>query len=289
MRPAARTAAALVLGAGAVLAQTPPLTVVHHARAVHPGEVVILEVRSSRALAHVRATAFGATVRFFPAARGVWHGLAGIDLDTRPDSYPVVVEAAGGDGATLRTTYTLEVEPKEFPTRHLTVEPRYVEPPADVLDRILRESARQAGIFETVTALRQWRGGFLRPVPGQATSSFGRRSVFNGQPRRPHSGTDFRAAAGTAIRAPNAGTVVLAENLYFSGNAVILDHGWGLYSYFAHLSAIAVTEGEAVQPGQVVGEVGATGRVTGPHLHWTVRLNNARVDPLALLALLPPE
>ena len=138
-----------------------------------------------------------------------------------------------------------------------------------------------------MTDERLWSGGFLRPVPGDSTSSFGRRSVFNGQPRSPHSGTDFRGAEGTRITAPNAGIVVLAADLYFSGNVVIIDHGWGLYSYFAHLSSIAVEDGIRVEQGDVVGDVGATGRVTGPHLHWTVRLNDARVDPLSLMQLFP--
>ena len=164
-----------------------------------------------------------------------------------------------------------------------------MNPPSEVLTRIRREAERQNEIFQTASDERQWSGGFLRPVSGDSTSSFGRRSVFNGEARSPHSGTDFRAGEGTPILAPNAGTVVLADELYFSGNAVILDHGWGLYSYLAHLTQFDVAEGAQVEIGQVVGKVGATGRVTGPHLHWTVRLNNARVDPLSLMTLLPSD
>ena len=270
-------------------AQSYALHVSHRARTVQPGEVVILEVRSDRPLVTVRATVFGSSVAFFPDPGGLWRGLVGIDLDTRADEYVAAIRATDSDGATARTTYTLSVEPKNFPTRHLTVAPSFVDPPPDVLDRIQREAALQDKLFKASTRARQWRGGFLRPVPGDASSSFGRRSVFNGQPRRPHSGTDFKAPMGTAIKAPNVGTVVLAEELYFSGNVVILDHGSGLYSYFAHLSAIDVAEGDVVTRGQVVGKVGATGRVTGPHLHWTVRLNNARVDPSALMTLLPSD
>ena len=123
-------------------------------------------------------------------------------------------------------------------------------------------------------------------MPGAATSSFGRRSVLNGQARSPHSGTDFRAATGTPVRAPNGGRVVLAADQYFSGNTVILDHGQGLFSFLAHLSRITVRDGQIVARGEEVGLSGATGRVTGPHLHWTVRLDGARVDPLSVLALL---
>ncbi len=271
-------------------ARAPVLEVGHRARTVQPGEAVVIEVRSSEPLVTVRATAFGSTTHFFSGTDDVWLGLIGIDLDIRPDEYAVAVRATTGSGETVRTAYTLAVEAKEFQTRRLSVNPNFVNPPADVLERIQREAARQAEIFGTSSEGRRWRGGFLRPVGGEATSSFGRRSVFNGEPRSPHSGTDFRSAEGTPIRAPNAGTVVLAGDLYFSGNVVIIDHGWGLYSYFAHLSAIDVAEGDLVESGQVVGQVGATGRVTGPHLHWTVRLNEARVDPLSLMALFPaPE
>jgi murein DD-endopeptidase MepM/ murein hydrolase activator NlpD len=110
--------------------------------------------------------------------------------------------------------------------------------------------------------------------------------VFNGEARSPHSGTDFLSPSGTPVKAPNAGRVVGARDLYFSGNSVIIDHGLGLFSFFAHLSRLEVAEGERVKTGQVIGLVGATGRVTGAHLHWTLRVGGARVDPLALLALL---
>ena len=271
-------------------AQELTLEVTHRARSVQPGEVVVLEVRPSELPLSVRATAFGSPVGFYQdASDGVWRGLIGIDLDARPDDYGVAIRATSGQGVTARATYTLTVAAKEFPTRHLTVAPNFVNPPPDVLDRIQREAAMQSEIFTTSSPNRQWAGGFVRPVAGEASSSFGRRSVYNGEPRSPHSGIDFRSGAGTPIKAPNAGTVVLAGELYFSGNVVVLDHGWGLYSYFAHLSAIDVVEGDVVEQAQVVGSVGATGRVTGPHLHWTVRLNNARVDPLALMTLFPAD
>ena len=271
-------------------AQTPAadFEISHRARELNPGEIVLLDVRPSTPPADVRATAFGQPIRFFPIeSEGVWRALVGIDLTTAPGDYPVAVGLTTVGGETVRQTYTLTVEPKDFPTRRLTVNPSYVDPPPDVIERIQREARLQAELFDTSTAERLWRGGFRAPVPGEATSSFGRRSVFNGQPRSPHSGTDFRAAQGMPIQAPNHGRVALAGELYFSGNVVIIDHGWGLYSYFAHLSVIDVTEGDVVTPGQIVGRVGATGRVTGAHLHWTVRLNDARVDPIALMELFP--
>ena len=282
--------ALMAIASADLSAQAPSLDIGHHARSVQPGEVVLLEVRPSQPVVLVQATVFGATIRFFSdETGGVWRGIVGIDLEAPPDDYTVAIRGTLRNGDTVRATHVLSVKPKAFPTRHLSVNPSFVNPPADVLDRIGREASRQREIFQTSSAERQWEGGFLRPVPGDSTSSFGRRSVYNGEPRSPHSGTDFRAGEGTAIAAPNAGTVVLAGDTYFSGNVVIIDHGWGLYSYFAHLSSIDVVEGETVERGHRVGNVGATGRVTGPHLHWTVRLNEARVDPLSLMALFPTE
>ena len=293
IRPASvrrRVTAGVWLLAVAIPAATQPVavdvTVSHHARGVFPGEAVLIQVEASGPLTEVRATALDETVRFYEAADGVWHGLVGIDLLVEPGDHDVALRIMPATGAEITRVYTLSVEHKEYETRRLTVAPRYVEPPPEVSDRIAREARQQAAIFATATAERLWRGSWERPVPGQATSAFGSRSVFNGQARNPHSGADFRAAEGTPITAPNVGRVMLTGDTYFSGGSVILDHGWGLYSYFAHLSTILVEKGDLVQPGQVVGHAGATGRVTGPHLHWTLRLNGARVDPLSLIEIL---
>jgi murein DD-endopeptidase MepM/ murein hydrolase activator NlpD len=129
-----------------------------------------------------------------------------------------------------------------------------------------------------------WEGPFVAPVPGPSNSAFGRLSVFNGKPGSRHQGADFQANAGTPVIAPNAGVVVLASDLYFSGNTVVVDHGEGLFSLMAHLSRVAVEPGASVGKGDRLGDVGATGRVTGPHLHWAVRLGGVSVDPLSLMA-----
>jgi murein DD-endopeptidase MepM/ murein hydrolase activator NlpD len=126
-------------------------------------------------------------------------------------------------------------------------------------------------------------------VPGVATSSFGRLTVMNGESRGRHQGADFRAETGTPVLAPNAGRVVLAQDLYFAGNTVIVDHGLGVFSYLAHLSRLGVSVGARVSRGDLLGASGATGRVTGPHLHWAVRLDGASVDPLALMKAVAEE
>ena len=266
------------------------LEVSHRARSLQPGEAVRVTATFSRPVSAVRARVFDRAVLFQPMGdRRTWKGLVGIDLDVAIQEHMLAIAGTAPDGATVQARYPLNVESKAFATRRLTVAPEYVTPPDDVVERIQREAARTTQLFTTQTPEQQWSGEFLRPVPGEATSAFGRRSVFNGEARSPHSGADFRAREGTPVQAPNAGTVVLAADLYFSGNCVILDHGLGLYSFFAHLSRIGVAEGDRVSAGDLLGHVGATGRVTGPHLHWTVRLNMARVDPLSLIDVLANE
>jgi murein DD-endopeptidase MepM/ murein hydrolase activator NlpD len=258
----------------------------HRARGVFPGEAVLVRVVPSAPASEVRGGMFDEVVHFYPADGTAWEGLVGIDLLVEPGPYDLTVTMRPVGGAPIQRVYPLTVEVKAYPTRQLTVAPRYVEPPPEVSARIARESEEQQAIFATVSSDRLWRGPWGVPVPGLATSAFGSRSVFNGQPRSPHSGADFRAAEGTPVVAPNVGRVVLTGDTYFSGGSVILDHGWGLYSYFAHLSEILVDNGDLIEPGQIVGLTGATGRVTGPHLHWTLRMHGARVDPLSLIEIL---
>lgn len=255
------------------------------ARAIQPGEVVRIEVtcRCSIPLAQVKAQVFGREIAFAPSGQS-WRGLVGIDLEVRPGPYTVKIEAADTGLPALVATKTLRVTPKRFSTRRLRVAPEFVEPSQAALERIARESERIEAVIQAVSP-RPWDGIVLQPAEAIATSNFGSRSFFNGQPRAPHGGIDFVAGIGTPVKAPSAGRVALAEDLFFTGNTIIIDHGQGLYSLLAHLSQAGVKVGADVVPGEIVGLVGQTGRVTGPHLHWSVRLNGARVDPLSLVAL----
>jgi murein DD-endopeptidase MepM/ murein hydrolase activator NlpD len=177
------------------------------------------------------------------------------------------------------------VQAKAFPTRSLRVDPSFVSPTPEQMVRIEQDQVFLRSAFADSTPRRLWHDPFVRPVPGQSNGRFGARSIFNGQRRAPHGGTDLLSPAGTPIKAPNAGRVVCARDLYFTGQTVMLDHGLGVFSMLAHLSRLDVREGDVVMAGQVVGLVGATGRVTGPHLHWAVSVGGARVDPLSVLAL----
>jgi hypothetical protein len=255
------------------------------ARSIQPGELVLLTVVTSDPTDVVTAHAFGHHVATYRVDRTTWRTLVGIDLDTPVGRYPVTLDSISG-GHRVETTSMLDVGDKAFPTRELSVADAFVNPPAGETDRIAAEAARLAAIWRVETPRRLWEGPFVRPVAEPANSAFGSRSVFNGQSRAPHSGADFLSPAGTPVHAPAGGTVVVAAPLYYTGNTVVIDHGLGLYSLFAHFSEIAVHEGDLVTAGDIVGRVGATGRVTGPHLHWAVRAGGARVDPLSVLAVL---
>jgi murein DD-endopeptidase MepM/ murein hydrolase activator NlpD len=277
---------AMLLGA-LMLTQRPAETigVSAAARSRQPGELVVLTLTMPEAAASPRVRAFDRTLLAWQVNPTIWRVLVGIDLETAPGTYPVTIDA-GPERPAARTTYSLVVHAKSFPTRKLTVDEAFVNPPASAGERIARDSARLAEIWTHSASAQLWLGPFIRPVPNDANSAFGTRSVYNGQPRSPHSGADFLSPAGTPITSPNGGQIVLADDLYYTGNTIVIDHGLGLFSLFAHLEKINVREGQRVATGDVLGLVGATGRVTGPHLHWMVRVGGARVDPLSLLAML---
>jgi murein DD-endopeptidase MepM/ murein hydrolase activator NlpD len=263
------------------------LTVSVHARAIQPGSVVRLDVSCTCKPAGRPATArvFDREIRLVPIRDGAaWSGLIGIDLETAPGTYRVQVAAESADARPLTATHPLAVAARQFPTRRLRVAPAYVEPPAADIKRIAADAARLNALYKTTTG-QSLPGRFEAPVAAAPQNTFGARSIFNGQSRSPHSGVDFPSPLGTPIASPATATVVLADDLFFTGRTVALDHGLGLISVLAHMSKIAVHVGDAVKPGDVLGEVGATGRATGPHLHWSVRLNGARVDPMSLIEL----
>lgn len=266
--------------------QVPPAVDVRvDARSLQPGELVVLTITTREPAERVRARAFSRVIPAYRVDEKTWKAVIGLDLGVDPGRHDVSIEAIRG-GKTERATYPLDVTSKTFRTRTLTVDSAFVDPPARVQARIKEEAAEMARLWVDSAAERLWAASFVRPVPHDANSAFGSRSVFNGQARSSHSGADFASPAGTPVRSPNGGRVVLARDLYYTGGTVVIDHGLGLVSLFAHLSSIDATVGQRVEAGQVVGKVGATGRVTGAHLHWTLRAGGARVDPLSLLAVL---
>jgi murein DD-endopeptidase MepM/ murein hydrolase activator NlpD len=214
-----------------------------------------------------------------------WTTILGVDLESKPGERQANVIVTMEDGRTDKRDVTIKIVAKKFPTTELKVEDRYVELSKADLDRANREAKEIEAIHTTITKEALWQTPFTVPIPGGSGTNFGHRRVFNGEPRAPHGGADLRASTGTPIHATNRGRVVLAKNLFFTGNTVILDHGLGIYSLYAHLSKINVKTGELVSNGFVIGLAGATGRVTGPHLHWGMRVQNARVDPFSLVSI----
>ena len=186
-------------------------------------------------------------------------------------------------------SHVFEVSDKAYSEQHITLKNReMVNPNPEQLARIRRESSRQRALYLAFSDRTPPQNGFLRPLEGPVSSLFGHRRLFNGEPRNPHSGLDIAAPTGAEIRAPADAEVTLVDHLYYNGKTIFLDHGQGLITMYCHLSEPLVNEGETVQQGQVIGLVGATGRVTGPHLHWSVSLNGYRVDPQSMMSMLVP-
>jgi len=209
---------------------------------------------------------------------GRWEALVGLPLTLNPGKHSLMVN----DRAVA-----FVVKSKRYAVQRLTIaNQRQVEPTAEDLVRISHEKELIDHAFATWTDEPTDDLQFDLPAAGRFSSSFGLRRFFNNQPRQPHSGLDIAAAEGTPITAPASGTVIEIGDYFFNGNTVMIDHGQGLVSMYNHLSRVDVVKGAHLTRGQVIGAVGMTGRVTGPHLHWTVRANGARVDPLSLLAVL---
>ena len=280
--------ALLGLGAPAAAVTDGPVRVTVVPSSPQPGDVVLLEIGS--APPDVRAEWDGRPLALFPTAHGI-AALVGIDLDVRPGpiAWRVTRPSAAKNGGALAAG-AVTVRARTFPTQPLTLPKGMVDLDAPTLARVETEREELKAALGAGAAERLWRGPFRIPVDGgQPTGGFGLRRVLNGQPRSPHTGYDWAAPAGTPVLASNAGRVALVAEHFFAGRNVILDHGLGLFTLYFHLTEARVARGEPVTGGQVIGTVGATGRVTGAHLHFAVLLNGARVDPEALLRLAPPE
>jgi murein DD-endopeptidase MepM/ murein hydrolase activator NlpD len=214
------------------------------------------------------------------ASGRAFRGLLGVDLDAKTGERELVFEAGDGDA---RATVKTRVLRGSFRTQKLSVDPKFVEVPPEEVERVKADGERVAAAYRSAEAARRWTS-FAKPVayPG---GNFGSRRVYNGKTTGFHAGLDMAAPKGTPVAAAADGRVALAGDLYFSGGTVLLDHGGGLFTQYMHLSRVDVKDGDLVAKGAILGLVGATGRVTGPHLHWGARLNGARVNPEALLGL----
>lgn len=209
---------------------------------------------------------------------GQWVAVIGLPLSLDPGEQTAYLHN-GQD----KIAVTFDVTDRQYETQHLTIKnKRKVEPNQEDLDRIWAERKKKNKALNTWEEVRPDLN-FIKPVEGRTSSQFGLKRFFNGKPRNPHGGLDIAAPEGTPIRAPADGRVLLADDFFFSGNVVYLDHGQGVITYYAHMQEHKVKPGDVVEKGQVIGLVGMTGRVTGPHLHWGVYLNRAAVNPSLFL------
>ncbi len=228
----------------------------------------------------------GRKLEFFRGRyRSTWFALAGVDVEgaVGPSTLRISVQLAKGGARDL--SRNVEIHAAHYRTSLLTVEPQFVTPGPEELKQIKSDKLVKEKVFGASASEPLWVGDFQAPVTAEPTGSFGTRRTFNGKLASIHKGMDFRAAAGTPVRAGNSGVVVLARPLYYEGNCVVIDHGLGLYTISMHLSRIDVEEGQRVATDDRIGLSGATGRVTGPHLHWAVRWQGAYLDPAKLLRL----
>ena len=262
------------------------------------GSLLLLEVRSPKPLTQVSAEWNSRNIPFWQVSHerseatkvpavDRRQALLGVDLEKPPGSYPVLVHLQTASDQPESCTLQIPVRVGRFAIERLQVGKDFVEPSPEQIKRANDERDRLRAIFDQVTPEKLWDGDFRIPLDGVTTGgNFGKRRILNGQPGSPHSGVDFPSPTGTPIHAAQSGRVALAQELFFSGNTVVVDHGLGIYTFYGHLSEIDVNVGDQLQSGQMLGKVGATGRVTGPHLHWGLTVERARVNPLQLVKLL---
>ena len=284
-----RTALAVCAGAilaGGRIASAATLNVEASPARPKQGDIVRVTVRASGPLSSAALSDGTRRIDLEAGADGrTFRALVGIDFESAVGPRTLEIEARDASGSPIHASRRLEVVSGKFPTQKLKVDPAYVEPPEAELARIARDREEVTRVWAAPDAARLFGGPFRMPVTSDGPGRFGVRRVFNGKPRSSHDGVDLPAPQGAPVVAPAPARVALAGDLYFSGGTVILDHGRGLFTTYFHLSAIDVKTGEAVTTGQRVGSVGATGRATGPHLHWGAKLHRARVNPLDLLQL----
>lgn len=261
------------------------LSVRWHPAKPRVGDVALLHLRGARDGASVEGMVDGRPLVFFPYAGG-HASLIGFDLEAKPGAKPWQLAVLERDADPLTAKGKVSVLGRDFPVQRLTLPPGMVDLDPETKQRAVSEAERLQTLYRTITPDRLWRGTFTRPVGGtEPGTGFGARRVINGKPRMPHGGIDYAAPTGTPVVAVNAGRVALVADFFFPGRLVAIDHGLGLYTLYFHLDSAAVSQGDMVERGQTIGTVGATGRATGPHLHFGAHVAGARIDPATLLVL----
>ena len=224
---------------------------------------------------------------FDPSTKS-WYTLAGVSLETKAGRYPLRLRAIGKSGEEVPFERSIDIAKAKYRRISVTVSKKFTEPSSEQLKTISEDKQLKQSVFNHVTPKQEWSGDFQPPVDAPVSDVFGTERTFNGKVQSYHQGLDYGVPSGTSVSALNSGTVLLARNLYFEGNCVVIDHGQGLLSMYLHLSEFAVKEGQSVNRGDVVGLSGGTGRATGPHLHVAVRWQGLYLNPATLLTLKLP-
>lgn len=282
-RNLAATVVVLVLAVGASAAEKADVAL--HPPKLRAGDVGWLQVKNVPDTATVEGSVGGRPLTFFPYAGG-HAALVAMDLEAKPGTHAWRVAVIEKDREPRTARGKVQLLRRDFPVERLSLPRAMVDLDRETERRAVAEGKRLTTLYHTITAERLWRGRFTRPVAGtEPGTGFGARRIINGQPRSPHGGMDYSAPQGAPVVAANTGRVALVADFFFPGRLVVLDHGLGLYTLYFHLDSVAVAEGQRVERGQTLGTVGATGRATGPHLHFGAQVGAARVDPAALLNL----
>jgi len=253
------------------------------------GSPLLFRIKPPKAVEQLSGKWLGHEIPFnFDPATKTWFGFAGVSLETRPGSYTFQVSATRKNGDPISFGRPVTIGKAKYKRISVSVSKKFTEPSADQLRTISEDKQTKEALFNRVTPEREWSGNFRAPVRAPVSDVFGTERVFNGKVQSYHQGLDYGVPSGTPVSALNSGTVILARNLYFEGNCVVIDHGQGLLSLYLHLSEFAVKEGQRLKRGELIGLSGGTGRATGPHLHVAVRWQGVYLNPATLLSLTLP-
>lgn len=250
------------------------------------GSPVIFRYQSPIPLKSLNGTWLGKKIFFsFNQFTDTWYALAAIDYDTKPGNYDLGLSGATATGDPISLGVVIPIGKGNYRTTAISVEKKYVDPNPEDVPRILKERDLKNDLLNRISSSQLWAGNFVAPVDSSTSAEYGAQRTYNGKRQSVHFGLDYRATTGTPVSSINSGKVILAREMYFEGNCVIIDHGQGLLSLYFHLSEIKVREGEKLAKGQLIGLSGGTGRVTGPHLHLAVRWQGSYLNPATLLGI----
>jgi murein DD-endopeptidase MepM/ murein hydrolase activator NlpD len=253
---------------------------------IKQGDILLVTIKANPGAYKISGTFLDKPIYFYADSnKNSYAALIGIDMNTEPNLYTLSLNLEDEKGKRIKKNYKIKVRPTKFGLQRLTLPKEMVELDEETLKRVRLEQEKIGKVWNIFTEEYLWEGNFISPAEGEVSSNFGLRRIINGEPKNPHNGIDFAAPEGAPVYAPNHGRVVFTDEQFFSGKSLVIDHGFGLFTMYFHLSEILVDDGEEIKRGQLIAKVGKSGRATGPHLHWGMRLNGAKVNPISIVNL----